>query len=256
MSPPSSRSEPPKPKEEAPAFAGLARRLAAVPDAALRIAYTSNALEAIAPEALASEVDVLLEGVRRAPEQATLLLSLAVALQDPRHAPLRHAAADVARDRGRSLTAGLLRPSGPETPENLPRPDFGMGRPLTLGERKTLARRRDRMLLLRVLQDPHPEVVRIVLGNPAVTEADIVRVAARRPAHPEALARIFRSPRWVLRYAVRLTLLQNPHCPADIAHACVALLRRSDAKKLARAPTLARSLRAACLRAARSPTLH
>ena len=60
-------------------------------------------------------------------------------------------------------------------------PDFGVGRPLTLGERKSLARRPDRDLIARVMRDPNPDVIRILLNNPGLTESDVVRVCARRP---------------------------------------------------------------------------
>src|SRR5437868_2209496 len=74
------------------------------------------------------------------------------------------------------------------------------GRPLTLGERKALARTHKREDLLLLLRDPHPAVVAILLDNPHVTEADIVRVAAARPAVPESLARVAAHPRWSVRH--------------------------------------------------------
>ncbi|MEO0325658.1 MAG: hypothetical protein AAF447_22065 [Myxococcota bacterium] len=258
MSRSSAPPETPAAETPASAFAALARRVAAVPDVALRIGYVTRAIEAYTPERLAAELDVVVEGVARTPHQATLLLSVVVALQDPRHATLRREASAWAQRRGRVLTAGLLYPAHADVPEDgaLPVPDFRRGRPITLGERKALARGRDRTLLQRVLRDPHPDVVHILLGNPALTEPDVVRLLARRPAHPDALAAVFRSPRWVVRYAVRSALLQNPHCPRDIALACVALLRRSDARRLTRAASLHPAIRAACAHAARSPTLH
>ena len=66
-------------------------------------------------------------------------------------------------------------------------PDYGRGRPLTLGERKSLARRPDRAMLDRLLHDPHPDVIRRLLRNPRLTEDDVVRLAARRPGRPEVL---------------------------------------------------------------------
>src|SRR6188474_407470 len=61
------------------------------------------------------------------------------------------------------------------------RPLKPTGRPLTLGERKSLARTRDREQLLLLTRDPHPAVVAILLDNPHVTESDVVRVATARP---------------------------------------------------------------------------
>ncbi len=77
------------------------------------------------------------------------------------------------------LPQQLRKQLGPE------RPLRPTDRPLTLGERKALARthRRDQLLLL--IRDPHPQVVGILLDNPHVTEGDIVTMAASRPAVPE-----------------------------------------------------------------------
>lgn len=73
----------------------------------------------------------------------------------------------------------LQKQLGPERPL---RPNDS--RPLTLGERKALARthRRDKLLLM--IRDPHPAVVAIVLDNPHVTEQDVVKMALR--ASPSA----------------------------------------------------------------------
>jgi hypothetical protein len=95
-------------------------------------------------------------------------------------------------------------------------PDFGKGRPLTLGERKSLARTHDRNLLARVLRDPHPDVIRILLDNPTVVEADVVRLCAQRPARAQVLGAVFLHQRWVLRYRVRLALALNPFTPEEI----------------------------------------
>jgi hypothetical protein len=95
-------------------------------------------------------------------------------------------------------------------PERALRPN---DRPLSLGERKALARtsRRDQILLL--LRDPHPDVVTILLGNPHVTESDVVRVAASRPAVPAALALIAAHPRWSVRQQIKRALVLNPATP-------------------------------------------
>jgi hypothetical protein len=45
-------------------------------------------------------------------------------------------------------------------------PDYGTGRTLTLGERRALARRPNRKAMDKLLADPHPAVIRTLLGNP------------------------------------------------------------------------------------------
>lgn len=107
-------------------------------------------------------------------------------------------------------------------------PDYGVGRPLTLGERKALARRPTRQVLDKLLADPDPAVIRLLLNNPKVIEDDVLRLAARRPNRPDILAEIAKSPRWAHRPRVRMALVLNPSTPAEIAVPLVGLLMRSE----------------------------
>ena len=134
----------------------------------------------------------------------------------------------------------LERQLGPE------RPLRPTDRPLTLGERKALARthRRDQLLLL--VRDPHPDVVAILLDNPHVTEADIVKMAAMRPAVPESLAKIAAHARWSVRHAVKRALVQNPSTPLADAIRIATTLRAAELAELADDPALPEPLRVHC----------
>jgi hypothetical protein len=120
------------------------------------------------------------------------------------------------------------------------------GRPLTLGERKWLARRPSREMIERLLRDPHPDVIRCCLRNPRITEDDVVRVVARRPARAEVLAEVARSA-WVHRPRVRLALALNPATPPEIAGRIAGLLVRPELVLVAHSPAVAASVRAVCL---------
>jgi hypothetical protein len=124
-------------------------------------------------------------------------------------------------------------------------PDYGAGRPLTLGERKALARRPTRRLFDRLLADPHPDVIRLVLGNPSTTEDDVVRLAARRPLSPRLLAEIARHPRWSLRSRVRLAVVLNPHCSGATALPLLGLLTRPELRVVVAGTETAEPIRAA-----------
>lgn len=119
------------------------------------------------------------------------------------------------------------RPQAPSPAEDRV-PDYGVGRPLTLGERKALARRPTRQALEKLLADPDPTVIRLLLGNPRVTEEDVVRLTARRPNRPDILAEIAKSSRWTHRPRVRMALVLNPSSPPEIAVPLVGLLIRSE----------------------------
>lgn len=151
-----------------------------------------------------------------------------------------------ARHLGDAPLARLLlsaQPPPPGAPEAVPLPD----RPaITLGERKSLARGpTKRETLDRMLRDPDPRVIEILLGNPRILEADVVRLAARRPTHPEAQRAIFRSERFIERYPVKRALAFNPYTPSDLAGRLVPLLTRMDVKALAEDPAVSRTVREA-----------
>ncbi|EYF05544.1 hypothetical protein [Chondromyces apiculatus] len=119
------------------------------------------------------------------------------------------------------------------------------GRVLTLGERRALARRPSRAALDALMRDPHPLVIRNLLGNPRVTEDDVIRMAARRPVATEVSVEIARHPRWSQRSRVRMALVQNPGSPPEIAVPLVRLLIRPELLQVAAAPDVPRQVRAA-----------
>jgi len=123
------------------------------------------------------------------------------------------------------------------------RPLRPTGRPLTLGERKALARTRDREQILLLLRDPHPAVVAILLDNPHVTEVDVGRIASTRPAVPATLAAIAAHPRWSVRHAVKRALVLNPSTPLADAVRVATTLRAQELRELAADSSLPEALR-------------
>ncbi len=99
---------------------------------------------------------------------------------------------------------------------------------LPLGLRRQAARTTDRNTLDRLLRDPDPRVITLVLDNPRLREPDVVTIAARRPTSPEVLKAISRHQRWSSRYRVRKTLACNPHTPSEIACRLFATLLVQD----------------------------
>jgi hypothetical protein len=123
------------------------------------------------------------------------------------------------------------------------RPLKPTGRPLTLGERKALARTHDREQILLLLRDPHPAVVAILLDNPHVTEADIVRIAAARPSVPASLATLAAHPRWSVRHPIKRALVLNPSTPLADAIRIATTLRSQELRGLAADTSLPEPLR-------------
>jgi hypothetical protein len=234
--------------------ASLARRLAALPASGMRRAILRATLEALDDVAAAR---VCAELVRRGPDGAPFdvaLLALTALLDEhalgyERHAAL-YAAARALED---GQLARLLRSAEPP-PAGTPKPaELPGGRELTLGERKSLARGRRRELLDRLLRDPNESVLVILLGNPRITEADVVRLAARRPTTAAAQRTILHSERFIARYAVKRALVLNPYTPSDLAARLVVLLTRPDQDAVAEDASLSDSVREVAREALRGP---
>jgi len=114
---------------------------------------------------------------------------------------------------------------------------------LTLGHRKWMARSTDRDVLHRLLANPEPEVINNLLDNPRITERDVVRLAARRPAFSEVQFEVFASPRWIRRYNVKRALVLNPYTPTELTFRLVGFLNRRDLRLVISSPGLPESLR-------------
>jgi hypothetical protein len=240
----------------------LARTVASLADVRMRVDYVRHELSLLDPM---GAVDLLAVVAARAeardPSHASLLLSISVALADPVVEPLRQTLHAAASTRGHLDLARLLArestgPAADASSKNAQVPDFGRGRPLTLGERKALARTHDRNLILRVIRDPHPDVIAVLLANPSLTESDVVRLCARRPVAAEVLREVFRATKWVVRYGVRRALVKNPYCPLDVALQLAAHLNAQDARAAADSPELPDELRDACRRIAGEVVIH
>ncbi len=121
-----------------------------------------------------------------------------------------------------------------------------------LGFRVSLARQPVRRLIERLLFDPDARVVRVLLGNPRLTEADAVKLAASRRASPPALEAIAQDARWVARYPVKLALASNPVTPVRIVVGLLPHLLQRDLRDLSQTgPRSEVRGRAAALLAAR-----
>ncbi len=130
-------------------------------------------------------------------------------------------------------------------------------RPLTLGEKRSLARRRDRDLLQRLAREPDPVVIELVAKNPIIGERDMVRLLASRSLLGVAFRRVFSVPRWASNYAARLAALQNPAAPMVLSLAFIPLLQRPDIRRVKNAANLPHPLRmlaAAALETELSPS--
>jgi len=219
----------------------------------LRVAYLRSELTGRPLAAVAGALDELCGRAEQADPVAREVLAAAVTvLTDPGSADLVDALRQVADHAALLPLARLLRrrTRGEPTPgrpvvDERTLATSSSGRVLTLGERRALARRPSRAAFDKLLRDPHPMVVQNLLQNPRMTEDDVVRMVARRPAYPEVITEVARHPVWSQRARVRLAIVQNPGAPPEIAVPMVRLLIRPELQQLASAPDVPAVVRAA-----------
>jgi len=229
--------------------AGLVRVLLSLPDVELRLAWLRELLTRLPPHRAAPLLDALCEESERLdPGAREAVLALAVLMVGLGECEvLDRLREEVAGRRLLSLDRMLRRapPGSPQQrPQEPPVPDYGTGRELTVGERRSLARRPHRRSFEKLLNDPHPLVIRQLLQNPKLTEDDVVRLVAHRPARREALAEIAQLPRWLSRPRVRLALLLNPGTPQHIAVPMLCACTRGELREVLLSADTALLLRA------------
>jgi len=224
--------------------ARIVRTIRTLPTQALRMAWLRDALASHPPAVSAVALESICDASDQGdPASREVLVSLTGMLQDPVSVhvlDLLRAAVDVdavsplARlvHGGAALSGGNRKKTLAADDEHRV-PDYGRGRPLTLGERKALARRPTRKLLDKLIADPHPHVIKHLLDNPVTTEDDVVRLAAKRPVPAEVMVEIARHPRWNVRSRVRIAMLLNPGCPAHVGVPLVSLLSLADLRAIA-----------------------
>jgi len=107
-----------------------------------------------------------------------------------------------------------------------------------LGLRKALARKLDFVLIKQIARDQDHRVIGILLNNPRLTEADVVRIAATRPTSPRVLEQIAKHPRWNKRYSVKKTIVLNPHSPLSMALRFLTYMTLTDLDHVVKTPAL------------------
>ena len=98
----------------------------------------------------------------------------------------------------------------------------------TLGLRISLARKTTPRIIERLITDPDEPVIRTILGNPRLTEAEVLKVASSSRTPPSILATIADNQRWVCRYKVKLSLVYNPNTPLRVSMGLLPLLLCQD----------------------------
>jgi hypothetical protein len=114
---------------------------------------------------------------------------------------------------------------------------------LPLGQKITLARRGPARLAGALLAEGHAQIVTIVLDNPYLTEAQVLKVLSREKLPPVVVQTIGHHRKWSLAYNVRLAMVRHPLSPLATVLAYLPELTVADLRELASPGIVPESLR-------------
>jgi hypothetical protein len=109
---------------------------------------------------------------------------------------------------------------------------------MALGIKKSLAKIASGDVLLKLLLDGYPEVVKLSLDNPSLIEAHLYKVISRPTATPTTIRAIAVHPNWSNRYLVKLALIRNNHTPLALLVRFLKILKIIDLRELYMDPAL------------------
>jgi hypothetical protein len=222
------------------------RRIVALPEIPMRRAAIAESLAALTDDEAVWWIDQLIRGALwgRSPEIdamlacADWLVRLRIDDDYSRLQKLYEAAAHSEREG----VLMLLRDPPPhralEKGAQLPEVRLPLDRDITLGERRSLARGRDRRVLDRLLMDPNPLVIRNLLNNPNLRLENVLTVAARRPTTVDLTMEVALNTRWFKLQKVREALVQNPYSATGLALRLLPTLRIHTLRRIRNAGDL------------------
>lgn len=227
----------------------IVRTLLSLPEMGMRVPWLHERLRDRPLDEMARHLDRIAQRSQSAdPGAKEALLAVAILISQLHETAWHFALSQSTKSQHLLNLERLLRRHGEEdssplSPPEQRAPDYGVGRELTVGERRSMARRPTRAQLERLLYDPHPLVLEQLFQSSSLTEGDIVTIATRRPPCSEALRLLIATPRFITRRKVRLSLILNPGTPHGIALPFVSTLPREDLKLIAGATTVNQTLR-------------
>jgi hypothetical protein len=114
---------------------------------------------------------------------------------------------------------------------------------LPLGQKIALARRGPARVVGALLAEGHAQVIAIVLDNPYMTEAQVLRALSREKLPISVIPAILKHHKWSITYNVRLALVRHPMSPLAAVLAYLPELTVSDLRELAEPGIVPENLR-------------
>jgi len=104
---------------------------------------------------------------------------------------------------------------------------------IPLGQKITLARRGPSRVAGALLAEGHAQVLSVVLDNPYLTEAQILKALSREKLPAPVIPAIIHHRKWSISYNIRIALLRQPSAPLATILAYLPHLTVSDLRDLA-----------------------
>jgi hypothetical protein len=104
---------------------------------------------------------------------------------------------------------------------------------LPLGQKVTLARRGPSRVAGALLAEGHAQVLGVVLDNPYLTEAQVLKVLSREKLSPEVVRAVAQHSKWSHVYNIRVALVRHPGSTLSSVLAYLPELTVSDLRELA-----------------------
>jgi hypothetical protein len=114
---------------------------------------------------------------------------------------------------------------------------------MALGVKKTLAKIVSGDVLLKMIQDGYPEVVKLCLDNPSLLEAHLYKVINRKNTTPGTIRTIAEHANWSSRYMIKLALIRNEHIPLSLSVRFLEALKTMDLRELYTDPSVPVSIK-------------
>jgi len=109
---------------------------------------------------------------------------------------------------------------------------------MALGVKKTLAKIVSGEVLLKLMQDGYPDVVKLCLDSPYLQEAHLYKVINHQNIRLGTIRAIAQHPNWSSRYVVRLALIRNEHAPLSLSVRFLGTMKIMDLRDLYTDPSV------------------
>ena len=114
---------------------------------------------------------------------------------------------------------------------------------LALGVKKTLAKVAAGEILISLIKDGYPDVIKLCLENPHLVEAHLYKVISHKMTTPGTIRTIAENRNWTFRYHIKFALIRNEHTPLARSALFLTDLKLGDLKELYRDPHLPSGVR-------------